>query len=1139
MRTKMAFLLVCVGLVFGACAAEAAKDSVATASLFKTPPTIDGKMEPGEWKGAVRTTGFLALKGNWLERGMGATYCGFTRDRLYVALVSELPPDQKLLGDKKFRDSELIFQDSFEIWLDPFEKGAEGWQGGGTYFQTMGISNGTISDTKFTGKGAPDKGWNGNWTFENGIHKEVKDGPEWAQKSGVWVAELSIPFEDLGWEGDPVGRSIGVLVARNFKRATGWKQVTWFPHEGSFVSWFQYPEIKLTEDAPSVQIERLGKNVLSGEIDLKANVFNPGPERKAKVDLKITSSDMPGLDDQKTLNLPPGETTTYEYSVPASRLHETAQHRLELVVSSPDEGSQYLNYFTRIKQRGKFWAVRTGPRPKRAVRLAYYPSYKFIRVRVDTRELEKEAEKVRSAAVTVRSADGGEVISDTMQWEKDVGEKRFDVGDLSDGQYTVDIRVSGGGYRRDFTRTFRREHYVWENNRLGISKKVFDPFEPIQVEEREVSVVMRRYGKGGLGLWDSIRAIGNDEDSEFVELLTGPMTLNTGGDVLEGTGAFTETAGHRVVYEGTAAHPAVRIKTRTVTEFDGCMRVKVTLQPGEGDAKLEDLALEIPVKNELAPLFHVTTTGLRRNPSGSVPAGDGRIWDSRDFPDGEWYGNFHPYLWVGAEERGICWFADNDRGWVLDVKDGEFAPSQELIRRDGTLTIRINLVQKAVKIEQPREIVFGLMASPAKPMRTDWRQFQFNRRYEDFPHITWMGSTYWGTAETMKETYPLNRDFSILNKTQEVRLTGSYAGKRNFMEVWRRRNLSDYEPHGRKTKKQIMNLVNVTLSRGRAAHGSGHQNVYWEEFHRVSRFHPETQVFGNEWSGSYGKGSVHSLAPSYLDFQCWYGAEFLRRGVGLYFDNTFPKRAYDTVTTNAYRLPNGVVQPSANMWRHRRYLRRIWTLHKQLAPAKTPPIMMLHMTNTHIVPYMVWNQSNLDLEWFYGPDPQQSKYPPDLLRTESMGLQTGNIPLVLAQVKDTKSENERERAYRTRFGTMFVHEIKWRYKGTGNKLMQLVLDFGYGQEDCKVHNYWDPDDPVGVSNDQVKSILLERGGKLMLVLATWNDAEETVDITLHPDRLSTGVEQAVDAETGESVDMEGNRLSVELEGYGVRALALE
>ncbi|MFP4028256.1 MAG: glycoside hydrolase domain-containing protein [Candidatus Brocadiia bacterium] len=1142
MRTASKLLLVIIcGCTFFLSSARAAKDSVATVSLFEEAPTLDGEIEPGEWDGAVRTTGFMALKGRWLERGMGATYCGFTRKRLYVALITELPPDQQLRARKKYRDSELIYEDSFEIWLDPFRKTEDGWKGGGTYFQTMGISNGTISDTKFSKEGAPDKGWNGNWEFANGIHTEVTDGPKWAQRNGVWVAELSIPFKDLGWEGDPVGRSIGVLVARNFKRARGWKQVTWFPHKGSFVSWFQYPEIKLTEDKPSVQIQKLGDNVLSGEIDLETRIFNPGPERRAKVALKISSSDMPSVEEKKVMTLPAGEAVTYKHSVPAERFHETAKHKLDLKVSSEDGSSQYLNYFANIKQRGPFWNVRTGPNPKKAVRLAYYPSYKFIKVRVDTRELAKDAAQAERADVQVKSPDGEMVFEGDFSWEGDIAEQRFDIGELSDGQYTVEIKVTGGDYERSFNRNFRREHYVWENNNLGVSATVFEPFEPIEVEGNEVSVVMRKYRKGGLGLWESVQAVGNDRRSQYRELLTGPISLHIGDETLDGEGRFTSTEDHKVVYKGRADHPAVQVHSRTVTEFDGCMRVELTLRPGKKDEELKNLYLDIPVKDELASLFHVTTTGLRRNPADVTPEGSGRIWDSRDFPDGEWYGNFNPYLWIGGPERGICWFADNDRGWVLDANPGdpsESVPSQELIRKGDTLTLRVNLVQKPITLEDKRTIVFGLMASPAKPMRKDWRKYGFNRQYEDYPWVRWMGSTYWGAAQTMKETYPLNADFSILDKTQEMRLTGSRVGKGDFLRTWERRNLSDYEARGRKSKKQILSLVNGTLERGRAAHNNGYMNVYWEEFHRVSRFHPETQVFGNEWSGGYGKGNMHSLTPSYLNFQCWYGAEFLRRGVGLYFDNTFPKRAYDPVTTSAYRLPNGDIQPSANMWRHREYLRRIWTLHKQLAPADTPPIMMLHMTNTHIVPYMVWNQSNLDLEWFYGPDPQQSKYPHALLRTESMGLQTGNLPLALAHIKDVESKEERQRAQRSRFGTLFVHEIKWRYKGAGAKMMRKVLDFGYGREDCAVYNYWDPDDPVMTSNSEVKSILLERDGQLLLVLTTWNGEPETVTVSLDSQNLDVDPETVVDAETEESIELDGDEFALEMEGYGVRMIRI-
>ena len=47
----------------------------------------------------------------------------------------------------------------------------------------------------------------------------------------------------------------------------------------------------------------------------------------------------------------------------------------------------------------------------------------------------------------------------------------------------------------------------------------------------------------------------------------------------------------------------------------------------------------------------------------------------------------------------------------------------------------------------------------------------------------------------------------------------------------------------------------------------------------------------------------------------------MKRGVGLYFDNAFPKRGLDPLTTSAYRLPDGRVQPSAGIWAHRDYLR--------------------------------------------------------------------------------------------------------------------------------------------------------------------------------------------------------------------------
>ncbi|MFW6163971.1 MAG: glycoside hydrolase domain-containing protein, partial [Planctomycetota bacterium] len=767
MRPLTKRLMILAAALLAARAGLAAKDSTATVSAFKTPPTLDGTIEPGEWDGAVRTTGFQRLNKTLLEPRTGAAWCGYDAERLYIAVVSELPPDGELRTSRKFRDSDVIFDDSIEIWLDPNRDTRQTGEGGRDYYQFIGNAAGTVLDTRFDpDRGAPQLGWNGRWEVANAADP----------KTGLWVAELSIPFADLGWQGNPAGRSIGVLIARNWKRP--WQQTTWFPHKGAFVSWFEYPRIRLTKSQPSVQIAALGDDVLSGALHLQARVVNPGPARKAQVQLAITSSDMPRLDDAKTLDLPANGSATYEYRIPKSRLHARATHELTFVVQAPDGAAQYLNYALQWTQpKGKAWNVRTGPNPDAAVRLAYYPSYGLIRLRVDTAELEKAAENIKQATVTVTSPDGETLLEEAMAWEESPAQQQFEVGDLPDGEYAVSVALEG--YKEAFERSFRRIHFVWEGNRLGVTKEVYPPFEPLEVEGDTVKAVLREHVVGGLGLWRSVKSLGR-------ELLAAPIALKTGdGAAIAGEGKFINvveqkrrgrrivqearlTDGHTALYEGRAEAPGARVTTRCTTEFDGCMKIVLDLEPPKQAAPLDRLWLDIPLRDAEAPLWHCCTTGLRRNPAGATPKGEGRVWDSTEFPDGNWYGSFKPYLWLGGEERGLCWFADNDSGWVLDAdeKKKTFAPCLSLHRRGGVLTLRVHLVQKPVTLTEPRQIVFGLMASPAKPMPGGWRRVLFSRRYPGYETIGWMGSTYWGTAETMHETYPLGHDFSILDKMQ-------------------------------------------------------------------------------------------------------------------------------------------------------------------------------------------------------------------------------------------------------------------------------------------------------------------------------------------------------------------------------------
>jgi hypothetical protein len=61
----------------------------------------------------------------------------------------------------------------------------------------------------------------------------------------------------------------------------------------------------------------------------------------------------------------------------------------------------------------------------------------------------------------------------------------------------------------------------------------------------------------------------------------------------------------------------------------------------------------------------------------------------------------------------------------------------------------------------------------------------------------------------------------------------------------------------------------------------------------------------------------------------------------------------------------------------------------------------------------------------------------------------------------------------------------------------------------------------------------------MLVLCTWNDEPETVHISLNTDALAFEPGKALDAETGKPLELKGNRLTMNIEGHGVRVVRLE
>jgi len=151
--------------------------------------------------------------------------------------------------------------------------------------------------------------------------------------------------------------------------------------------------------------------------------------------------------------------------------------------------------------------------------------------------------------------------------------------------------------------------------------------------------------------------------------------------------------------------------------------------------------------------------------------------------------------------------------------------------------------------------------------------------------------------------------------------------------------------------------------------------------------------------------------------------------------------------------------------------------------------------------------------------------------TESTGLQTGCRPWAFLWGDEMKA-----------FGSLMVHEvIPWGNPGPYRTYLPMLYEIGYGLPDCNIHNYWDPKDPVRTSNDKdVKSLLVERDGKAMLILCSWNPEPETVEVEVAPDGLGYTPESITFAKSGEPAKgARGGRFEVDLDGYGAAVFRLE
>ncbi len=1117
---KLITSLLCAGSLACLCAA---------APVFEVPrmpaPAMN-ETESAAWEDASSMYGFYVRATKRLENRRGRTLYGYDSNHLYLRVETAVPPGGKPLSSVRKHDGRVYLDDNVEIWLAP--------ETGDYYYQYLVNYFGTVADFRFKrADGVSDNSWTAGW-------KKVSRLDE---KRNLWIFEVAIPLKDLGISGNPDGKSFSMLISRTWTRP--FDQTPFIRNEAPYNNFSRYAKFVLNPAAPSIQIEDVG--TLHDQLfDLKGTIRNNSKvKQEYTLDLHFEHGDMPETRDTKKLAVEPGKTGTFRFQDDGGRIHLRTTHQANFTIAADGKTIYAAEYpFALPIDAENIWKL--PGKTNTSFQFSIYPGLKKGAVQF-------EAEKNADRAEMTISLNGKNVVSREWKALKKENLFRFELPDLKSGKYQIRLTTFAGTKQlHSMSREFVRTVFPWENNQLGITDKVYAPFKPLTFNGDTLKTVLNEYTFEPSGLYADVKPRGES-------LFKGKSSLHFKADGKDGRivkkdGHFTRKSGYSADFAGTVrTDSGLSIETKSLTEYDGCTRFEMTLAPEPGKTpRLDSLYLDIPLDSAQIRLFHVIKAGnIRSNPAIKVPAGEGVVWKSTDTAvSGEFYGNMHVYLWLGEMDRGLSWFAENDRNFSLDDKK----PAQELIRKDGVLTLRIHFVNKPFTLNQPRTLVFGMQASPVKPMPQDWR----NPKLVIPPHGG--SNAYWGIRPSYAGKYPVGYDWEYVDEMVKARESGKINPK--YIDSFLKKHYSDMPEDLQKNYRAHAYNGHLSMM---AQRGKNPTMMYLEE-HCQDQTTPEWETFQDEWgltnftSRKWLKekdlinASLRSAAglhimpvKSYQDFVMWQCREWLKRGIGLYCDNAFPHNSTDPLNSNAYVREDGSVQPAANIWDMREYHKRMWQLTREMQEkVKWPLLVNLHITNAVFLPVVCWTDVQLDLEWGWASG--YKPFPPELLEIETTGRQLGVYPQAHFPIVGCGLVHENptylngkidEDMVRTDWAMRMIYSVL-RYDIRGENftpMNKIVNDFGYGTDACNVFEYWQRDYPLSVEPaETVKSVLLRSGDRAILILASWNEQPVTVRISAKKPLKILSAQGKYPAETYHPAD---GAFEVKLAKYGMQLITME
>lgn len=275
------------------------------------------------------------------------------------------------------------------------------------------------------------------------------------------------------------------------------------------------------------------------------------------------------------------------------------------------------------------------------------------------------------------------------------------------------------------TQPYKGYGFEWENNNLGLDRKVPHPWTPVKVDDRAVSVWGRKFvfDKGFLPA---------QVESQGEKLLSAPMRVTLkidGAAIADAAATLTRTAENaddRAVFTGRLDTPNVAISVENTIEFDGFMLFSLTIAPKK-DCRLEELFIEIPFTRAAARYYSADYdydfNEMKKSGRGEVHTTAGAI----DKPIEK---GFNHHMWVGNPRVGLEVSSETNYFW----SNTDPARAIRAIPESDKTVLRFDVVDKAITIDKPLNYKFGFYVTPTKPKPANWRTYiisNFSNRVPD------------------------------------------------------------------------------------------------------------------------------------------------------------------------------------------------------------------------------------------------------------------------------------------------------------------------------------------------------------------------------------------------------------------------